>query len=82
MCQACTTAEQEDPRSAAFESGCISCEARILAGTGARDVRDGQRTAAYSHALRVMFGSRAEQGAVLVDEWAARQRQNDNRVVT
>lgn len=72
-CQACKNA-QTYPRSDEWESGCLSCNARALAVTGAnlasRELQ--QATPEYLSVLEAMFGPDYREGAALVAQWADR----------
>lgn len=68
-CGACIHAETE-PTSAMFSAGCISCDARIMAGTAALSLPREQ----YREAVRRMFGEHAQAGHDLVKQWAAKIR--------
>lgn len=69
-CPDCTAAETA-PRRDAYSAGCLGCEARALAATGAHLLEREQ----YREAVRKVFGDRAQAGHEAVKVWVLRMRQ-------
>lgn len=70
-CDQCIKAANENPRLNAFSNGCMSCDARALAVTGAHleSAQAGSMTAHYRSVLEKVFGESWREGHALVRTW-------------
>jgi hypothetical protein len=71
-CSSCQYA-QSRPNADMFSAGCLECIARATAVTGGHLESEAanKRTEGYTHALKTLFGDKAEEGHAAVKRWAA-----------
>jgi len=72
-CEPCTLA-QDNPRTGIFQSGCLECQARMLAHSPHfyESSQSNTLTPSYRNALRAVFGEDWRKGHELVKQWSKR----------